>query len=153
SGVEVMRELARRRGPDAALMPIVFTSAIGASDAADRPRAAMTGRHSSGISQTPQVFIDCQNIERDGALATNWDVREGIFPEALIEMMFATFVDLLGRIAQDESAWSDNEPVPLPMEQAAVRAEANGIVRPLPESLLHDGFLARSAADPERTAV
>ncbi|MBA5819225.1 non-ribosomal peptide synthase, partial [Escherichia coli] len=29
TGVDVMRELARRRGKDAALMPVVFTSGIG----------------------------------------------------------------------------------------------------------------------------
>ena len=42
-----------------------------------------------GISQTPQVWIDCQVMERRGSLGINWDVRVGVFPEGLIEDMFA----------------------------------------------------------------
>nr|MDP9106602.1 condensation domain-containing protein [Candidatus Eremiobacteraeota bacterium] len=107
SGVEVMREIARRRGPEAAIMPVVFTSAIGLTKGGggNTARAGM-GEIGHGISQTPQVWIDCQVMERDGALAVNWDVRDGVFPDGLVDDMFGAFVDAVRRLSRDELAWT-----------------------------------------------
>ncbi|WP_341720837.1 amino acid adenylation domain-containing protein [Micromonospora sp. FIMYZ51] len=155
SGIEVIRELGRRRGAAGALMPIVFTSAIGLGDQAD----ALGGELRAGVSQTPQVWIDCQNIERDGCLATNWDVREGVFPEGLVDDMFAAYVALLRALAADAgaqaagSAWSARTPVGLPPAQAAVRAQVNDTAGRLPEARLTDGFVAQARRDPQRPAV
>src|SRR5205085_6141209 len=51
-GIELVRELARHKGKDAALMPIVYTSAIGLGP----KKQSRTGvaRLVHGISQTPQ---------------------------------------------------------------------------------------------------
>lgn len=107
-GIEVMRELARRRGRDAALMPVVFTSAIGLGrDDAEH------GTPEYGISQTPQVWIDCQVKEHRDALLVNWDVRAGVFPEGLVDDMFAAFTALLHDLSSDET-WSSASPVELP---------------------------------------
>ena len=151
SGVEVMRELARRRGSDAALMPVVFTSAIG-TDPGARPVPAESGRLVAGISQTPQVWIDCQNIERDGALATNWDVRDGVFPPGVVDAMFSSFTALLELMTTDEG-WRENEPVPLPVSQREARSAVQPAPRPLPDELLHDGFFARAYRHPDDVAV
>ena len=58
NGVEVIREISRKKGREHALMPIVFTSAIGLSD-----KKLQGEFHGNGISQTPQVFIDCQVMD------------------------------------------------------------------------------------------
>ena len=60
SGVEVIRELSRKKGGDYAFMPIVFTSAIGLIN---NDMTNLKGDLSYGISQTPQVFIDCQVMD------------------------------------------------------------------------------------------
>ncbi|QQN55540.1 hypothetical protein I6H46_06385 [Anaerococcus obesiensis] len=44
-----------------------------------------------GISQTPQVFIDCQAMDTELGLQINWDVREGIFEDDMLEDMFSEF--------------------------------------------------------------
>ena len=55
SGVDVIRDIAKERGREYASMPYVFTSAIGLI------RKSIKGKYEgNGISQTPQVFIDCQ---------------------------------------------------------------------------------------------
>ncbi|MGH3186205.1 MAG: amino acid adenylation domain-containing protein [Streptosporangiaceae bacterium] len=163
SGVAVLREIARRRGADTTLMPVVFTSAIGL----DRPAAGRNGNGSAagqdtgggigqlvhGISQTPQVWIDCQNIERGGVLVTNWDVRDGVFPDGLIDDMFASFVGLLRRLATDDAAWDSASPVALPEDQRVQRERVNATAGPAPTAMLHEGFVTQALAAPGRTAV
>ncbi|MFI6532114.1 amino acid adenylation domain-containing protein [Nonomuraea sp. NPDC050547] len=147
TGIEVIRELARRRGRAASLMPVVFTSAIGlGQDEAER------GRPGYGISQTPQVWIDCQVKEHRGELLVNWDVREGILPDGVVDDMFAAFIGLLPRLAAPET-WAAYSPVDLPPAQRRRRDEANATAAPLPDGLLHEPFLRQAAQAPGRTAV
>ncbi|MBF3329124.1 non-ribosomal peptide synthase, partial [Pseudomonas aeruginosa] len=102
------------RGAD--LMPVVFTSGIGSVQRllgdGEAPRAP---RYM--ISQTPQVWLDCQVTDQFGGLEIGWDVRLGLFPEGQAEAMFDDFVGLLRRLAQSPRAWTDGdatEPVEAP---------------------------------------
>ncbi|MFF2081295.1 amino acid adenylation domain-containing protein [Kitasatospora sp. NPDC058162] len=152
SGVEVLRELARRRGREAALMPIVFTSAIGLGEAGTDARAI--GRLDGfGITQTPQVFIDCQAMDDAEGLQVNWDVREGIFPDGLADDMFAAFEALLRSLATADTPWDADQAVPLPAWQAEERRRANDTRAPLPNTLLHHGVFAQAARTPDRPAL
>ncbi|SCK41081.1 pyochelin synthetase [Streptomyces sp. WMMB 714] len=152
SGVEVLRELARRRGREAAVLPVVFTGSIGvgggtASAAGRNPRPVY------GISQTPQVWIDCQVGDPFGGLDINWDVREGVFPDGMVDAMFAAFTGLLGRLAGGDEAWEAADPQPLPERQRSVRASANATAAPAPQCLLHEPLVAYARAHPDRVAV
>ncbi|MEU7760799.1 amino acid adenylation domain-containing protein [Micromonospora aurantiaca (nom. illeg.)] len=150
-GVTVLRELARRRGADAALMPVVFTSALGLGDTtAPGPEAGETGY---GISQTPQVWIDCQALERGDGLELHWDVRQGVFPDGVAEDMFAAFGDLVRRLAGDAPPWSQPSPVDLPERQRRRRAEVNDTAAPLSGRLLHSGVVEQCRRTPDRPAV
>ena len=149
SGIDVLREQTRRRGGVASLMPVVFTSAIGVGEAP----AEGFGDPVYGISQTPQVWIDCQNIERGGGLATNWDVRDGVFPDGLIDDMFAAYTALLRRLGASDDAWEENAPIPLPAAQSARRELVNATEAPIPAGLLHEGLLTRAYRTPDAVAV
>ncbi len=152
SGVEVLRELARRRGRQAALLPIVFTSAIGIGEGADG--SGTSGRLDGfGITQTPQVFIDCQAMDGTEGLQVNWDAREGVFPEGLVDDMFAAFETLLRALAAADEAWDAAETVPLPVWQEQERRRVNDTAAPLPDTLLHQPVFAQAARTPERPAV
>ncbi|MFE0680171.1 amino acid adenylation domain-containing protein [Streptomyces sp. NPDC058961] len=153
TGVEVMREIARRRGQDAALMPVVFTSAIGLGDAASAPADDTEGRLVHGISQTPQVWIDCQVMEDREGLSLNWDVREGVLADGVVEAMFASFRTLVERMAADPGVWDLAVPTELPAEQSARRTVANATEGPLSEALLHEGPFAAAAHSPDNPAV
>ncbi|MEU6701231.1 amino acid adenylation domain-containing protein [Pseudonocardia sp. NPDC046786] len=151
SGVEVMREITRRRGREAALMPVVFTSAIG--------REAGTGTGAGGdsdrfgISQTPQVVIDCQVVDDADGLAANWDVRTGALPEGVVEDMVAAFAELLTRLAREDAAWDGAEPVPLPGHQRRARAAVNDTAGPVPDGMLHTRLLEQADRTPDAPAV
>lgn len=151
SGVEVLRELTRRRGQQGSLMPVVFTSAIGLSDGLD-PTGPMRSEIRNGISQTPQVWVDCQAMEAAGALLVNWDVRDDTVPGPVLDDMFAAFGALLRRLADEDGAW-DGDPLTLPAHQARRRAAVNDTARPVGGALLHEALLDRAHRRPDATAV
>ncbi|TMR24783.1 amino acid adenylation domain-containing protein [Nonomuraea turkmeniaca] len=154
SGVEVMRELARRKGRAAALMPVVYTSTIGLDQDAEAPPpgSLLAEPPVAGLSQTPQVWLDCQAIEQRGMLVINWDVRAGVFPDGMIEDAFAAFTALLDRLAAG-LGWHEHTLVPLPEPHRQRREAANDTAAPLPDGLLHEAVVAQALAAPARSAV
>ncbi|BBB92143.1 MAG TPA: non-ribosomal peptide synthetase [Methylomusa anaerophila] len=152
SGVEVLREIARRRGREAALMPVVFTSAIGLVEpTAGNQRKGKVNGH--GISQTPQVVIDCQAMDGLAGLQVNWDVREGVFPDRMVDDMFDAFDELLRSLARTDQIWDTNEAVALPAWQLTERQQINAVKAPLPDQQLHRQVLAQATATPDLPAV
>ncbi|WP_455922762.1 amino acid adenylation domain-containing protein [Pseudomonas putida] len=105
SGVEVLRELARERGRGADLMPVVFTSGIGSLQRLLPGEAALPAPGYM-LSQTPQVWIDCQVSDQHGDLQIGWDVRQGVLPDGMPAAMFAAFCRLLGRLEAEPALWS-----------------------------------------------
>jgi amino acid adenylation domain-containing protein len=166
SGVRVLRDLARlRREGGRAVAPVVFTSTLtlgGPEPPAPETEAAGTAEEAEetaglasvySISQTPQVWLDHQVSEIEGGLRFTWDVVGGLFPEGMVEVMFAAYLDLLERLADPEVAWEESVPVRPPASDLAVQAAANATEAPPAEGLLHAGFFARAAERPERLAV
>jgi amino acid adenylation domain-containing protein len=163
SGVEVMRELARKRGAAQAAMPVVFTSELNfttSNDEASRQEVASekTGddgklEHIYGISQTPQVWLDLQVSEVNGDLVFNWDGVEELFPDGLVQQMFDAFTLLIDRLATGDDAWDDACPLSLTPEQAERRTAFNSTDTPIPDSLLHRPFLEQATRAPEAPAL
>jgi pyochelin synthetase len=153
SGVEVMREIVRRRGRNTALMPVGLTSAIGLQERAADDATSWGDRFSHGITQTPQLWIDCQAMDHNGELGVNWDVREGVFPDGLVDDMFAAFEALLHRLAATDEAWQLASLIPLPQEQQGRRRAVNQTSAPLPDALLHESLCQQAMRAPERVAV
>ncbi|MEE3922527.1 AMP-binding protein [Micromonospora sp. BRA006-A] len=149
-GVTVLRELARRRGADAALMPVVFTSAR--SRRHHRARAGGGGdrlRHQSRPRR-------CGSTARrwNAATASNCTGTSGrVFPDGVAEDMFAAFGDLVRRLAGDAPPWSHPSPVDLPERQRRRRDEVNDTAAPLSGRLLHSGVVEQCRRTPDRPAV
>ncbi len=153
SGVQVLRELARRYGPTS--MPVVFTSTLGlAEEGGMRPQF---GNATYQITQTPQVILDCIVAEEDGNLLLSWDVVAELFPSGLIEAMFAAHSALLTRLAEDEACWHDSVLTLLPTAQITQRAAMNAtdqvLVAPDAPGLLHTLFLQQAAVSADQPAV
>lgn len=152
SGVEVMRDIVRERGRDAALMPIVFTSAIGVESSLNS--APLIGDiDRQGITQTPQVFIDCQAMDDADGLRVNWDIRESVFPIGLVEAMSETFGELLVQLANEPDGWQRPLDLPLPAAQQALLAEVNDTVGRVPDTLLWQPIAAQARTAPDAVAV
>lgn len=159
SGVETLRELARRRGGRAgALAPVVFTSVLG-DELHDPDEAPLDwlGEVVHNLAQTPQIWFDHVALEEGGRLLCRWNIVEGLFPAGVPEAMFAAYVDRLARLADDEDAirepWPETARRSLPAPQLARRRAYNDTAAPLPAGLLHDGFLAQAHRQPLRPAV
>ncbi|MCD7801054.1 MAG: condensation domain-containing protein, partial [Ruminococcus sp.] len=79
-GTEIMREIGKlKNSGDKALMPYVFTSMLLGEDTFSS--ISNFGDIQYSFSQTPQVFIDCQAMERDGSLFLTWDYVMDLFDD------------------------------------------------------------------------
>jgi amino acid adenylation domain-containing protein/non-ribosomal peptide synthase protein (TIGR01720 family) len=166
SGVKVLRELARTQNARAgATMPVVFTSMLNLAAPESQERDE-TGKHDGwttaafgeqvyGISQTPQVWLDHQAFEREGALGFNWDAVDELFPEGLLGEMFDAYCRHLRELAHEDSeAWQETGPPQLlPQEQLEQRALINATASPLNSELLHTMFIEQARHREEQLAV
>ncbi len=162
SAVEVMRELAKRRGwQQRAILPVVFTSTLmleakaSASAEADAGARAweLFGRMEYGITQTPQAYLDEQIFEVSGELIVNWDTVEEMFLPGVLDDMFDAHRRLLATLAARPETWHQRQVVDLPSEQIARRAEANATACASPDTHLFSRFVECALAEPERIAV
>ncbi|GGR03508.1 non-ribosomal peptide synthetase [Streptomyces pilosus] len=159
SGVTVMREWLREHGEEPrAVTPVVFTSNLVTS----RPRP---GRAEPGtgqpfgpvvyaVSQTPQVALDHQVAEVDGALEYNWDAVDALFPSGLLDEAFSAYAAFLDRLSDPEHPDWDALPAPEPPAgQTARRAAVNRTEAPVPDVCLHDLVNEKARTRPDDPAV
>ncbi|HEX2126725.1 MAG TPA: amino acid adenylation domain-containing protein [Thermoleophilaceae bacterium] len=151
SALDVMRELARHHGmAHAALMPVVFTSAI-------VKRYVSTGGlpifWNYAISQTPQVWLDHQIFDREGGLYYAWDSVDALFPPDLLDEMFAAYRSLLEWMVDEDQTWDEPMPLLVPATHRERVATINATTADLPKGLLASGFWRNVADRPDAPAV
>jgi amino acid adenylation domain-containing protein len=153
SGIEVLRELARTRGGQRALMPVVFTSLLGLTRSdRDAGGFALPGQVVYAVSQTPQVWLDHQVYEQEGALVFSWDVRDDLFPTGLMAEMFDAYCGLLRDLTAREEAWQALSPCALPDTQQAAQRLYNDTAAALPGGVLH-GIAGSVNASPDEVIL
>ncbi|RMI46683.1 non-ribosomal peptide synthetase [Streptomyces triticirhizae] len=149
TGSQVLNELSRASGASGPLlMPVVFTSTLG-SATTRRPE----GEVRYARTQTPQVWLDCQVMERGDRLALSWDVRLGVLAGSTAEDMFEAFTALVTALADDPAAWEAPARVELPETTRAVRERVNDTAVPAHRARLQDGVLETARHNPDRVAV
>ncbi|MFJ7138046.1 non-ribosomal peptide synthetase [Streptomyces fungicidicus] len=137
NGVRVLRERAKRLGggPAASAMPVVFTSALvlGSPDEDPADGIRFFGERVHGLTQTPQVWLDHQTSEEQGELLFNWDSVEALFPDGMLDDMFAVYCEALGRLVDEPELWDTaGSPARLPAWQSRERTAANDTAAELP---------------------
>lgn len=153
SGIEVLRELARRDPGADARMPFTFNSAIGyVHDGVDASTLELFGPEVYTSSQTPQVWLNAFAFEQHGGVVVQFDEVAGLFPDGLIAAAVSGYAELLGRLT-DEAAWSATTFDLLPAGQRARRRAVNDTAGPLPEQLLPAAFAERAERSPDAPAV
>lgn len=150
TGLEVLAELTRRAGHPV-LMPIVFTSTAGLDRDTEAP--AMRGRIRRGLTETPQVWLDCQVTEHAGSLLLAWDVRRDVLPDDVAPDAFTAFTGLVRTLATDGRAWTSRFPVTLPGSQRLRRRSFNDTFCERPARSLHEPVFARAVRTPDAPAV
>ncbi|QVM98995.1 amino acid adenylation domain-containing protein [Pseudomonas sp. SORT22] len=148
TGVEVLRELARVQGRGADLMPVVFTSGIGSVERLLGDSGRLLQPPSYMISQTPQVWIDCQVSDQYGGLQIGWDVRVGVLPDGMAAQMFEAYVALLQRLSADAQLWQQRGDIVLAQQRvahlSAVKAEDRNIA---------SGFAGQALRSPDAPVI
>jgi len=152
SGIEVLREMGKLHNKNIVL-PIVFTSTIGAGDGNEEKDFMENARLTYKISQTPQVWIDCQAAEQAGGLLLNWDIRKGIFMEDMIDNAFEAYCNVLHKLSEDISAWERTYVATITENVKKIREEINNTSAPIPSGLLYDEFLHNVKTKSEKTAI
>ncbi|UIJ38378.1 amino acid adenylation domain-containing protein [Desulfobaculum bizertense] len=152
-GVEVMRDLAHQNGTSTeALMPVVFTSALMGSVGHDAAVLTKFGEMTYSIFQTPQVWLDHQVYELDGALVLNWDFIEPLFPENVPQDMFSAYTRLLQTLADDETSL-ENATVTLPQSQLTRLRQLNATHEAQPQKSLTEHVAETARKSPKACAV
>jgi len=107
-GVKVMRELGRIRnvGAHEVQMPVVFTSMLGMNF---DEQSSIFSKQVFEINLTPQVWIDYQVSEYEGALLSRWFVAENLFESHIIKGIFSAFTAIIESLAKDESLWKHKD--------------------------------------------
>jgi amino acid adenylation domain-containing protein len=149
NGIKVLRKLAQRRSSGLeALMPVVYTSTM-----LELKVLEGLGDIRYMITQTPQVWIDCQLAEREGALLFNWDVVEELFPEGMIATMFGALSARLRALCASESLFEERDFELLPENERTARAQANDTEGAHRALLLQAPCFAAARDTPERDAI
>jgi len=156
SAVEVLRELAKRRGlQQQAILPVVFTSTLmlGGKAGEDSGGLERFGRLGYGMSQTPQVWLDYQIFELHGDLLINWDAVEDVFLPGVLDDMFGAHRELLEALATAPESWDREAGPALPPAQQAVRDAVHATAAEQVDRCLHELFVDRALESPERIAL
>jgi pyochelin synthetase len=151
SGIEVLRELARRDPGADARMPFTFNSAIG-QPGPDGSALELFGPEVHTSSQTPQVWLNGFAFEQHGGLVVQFDEVTGLFPDGLILAVVAGYATLLDGLA-DAATWAATSFDLLPAEQRERRRAANDTAGPVPDYLLPEAFAAQAERTPDAAAI
>lgn len=154
TGIDVLREI-NRQGEKNTIIPIVYTSTVGAAESDEKMSGQfMRNSHITyKISQTPQVWIDCQVSDENGGVLVNWDVRENVFPKGFIDDAFEAFSQLLDKLCEATDVWDQTHPVDLPSKTSEIRNNVNNTRKSQPHKMIHDGFFKCYKNQPEATAL
>ncbi|HZB94544.1 MAG TPA: amino acid adenylation domain-containing protein, partial [Herpetosiphonaceae bacterium] len=155
SGISVVRDLARTQGwTSRAATPVVFTSMLNMTSGWQKQRLpGVQAETVYSCLQTPQVWLDHQVYEEDGALVFNWDAVEELFPDGMLDDMFAAYSRRLAALAGDAGTWHAEDTILVPAAQIDRRAAVNATGAPLPDGLLHTPFLTQVLRQPDHPAV
>lgn len=154
SGIEVLRELGRRRGDAAeSRMPFTFTSTVGyLHQDLDYSARELFGPRVYAVTQTPQVWINTFVAELHDGLVVTIDGVEELFPEGLFDDLAGGYLTVLEQLL-DADAWSAATFDLLPPAQRARREAANDTAGPVPQAPLTDAFAAHARRAPGAAAI
>ena len=168
NGVRVTRDLiGEHKDSSRAIMPIIFTSILNQKSNSWEGNKLFTealeeAEDTYSISQTPQVWLDHQVIERNGELMYNWDVVEEILSENMIEEMFQDYRKLLTYLSESDEVWETVNPLceerfGFPHQKALPQNISHEVNQQgdfeIPDVLMQDGFMEQAKKTPDALAV
>lgn len=120
SGVALLRELAKINKQSNVTMPYVFTNMP--EETIDGKKLEFLNQWSKSadipyfLTQTPQVYIDCQYHDKEEGLLIFWDVLIDKFEANIIDNLFSNYIDLLKNLALSNKSWEQHS---LPIQNSS----------------------------------
>ncbi|ODA34381.1 hypothetical protein A8L45_06560 [Veronia pacifica] len=150
-GVTLLRELSRIKQKPNIIMPFVFTNMP--EETLDGERLELLNQWSDDaeipffLTQTPQVWIDCQYHEVNGGLLIFWDAMAGLFEPGLLDTLFEHFVSFIEQLAISEQAWQLSS-------LSLIKSDTpDDLITDLTEEDFYQQFLTQVKARPDAMAV
>ncbi|WP_063036148.1 type I polyketide synthase [Nocardia grenadensis] len=127
TGVEVLRELARRRRDTTPQAPVVFHSTLGLHPPGGTPDTVEVRQFYQRV-RTPQVALDMQVFQWDwdDSVAVNLDAVAELFPSGVLDTLFADVCDNVTALVERPDTWLATVNVPRPA-QPARRSDAPAV--------------------------
>ncbi len=118
TGIEVGREMARRRGTRRPQGPVVFQSLLGVDNALGEsglldvgPLGQMVPDDYDHQLRTPQVALEVRCFELHGRITAAFSLVEDLFETDDVDATFSRFADLVRSLARQDS-WQDVPALP-----------------------------------------
>lgn len=100
-GIELERRIVKYHNiRDQVPFPVVFTSLLGLKT--DSTMENILGEEIFSLTQTPQVYLDCQVSDDDGTLQITWDYNTSKLDTKVVEEMFEHFITKILNGVRDE---------------------------------------------------
>lgn len=147
-GVEFMKKI-RQNGENSHkyIAPIVFTSTLSSSDVKyDKD----FGKMIYGVSQTSQVYLDCQVMEQEGRLNITWDYVKQLLDHSMMDKMFYMFENAINEISEE---FTISDIIATSNELEMFVEKYNDTETDIPSMLLHEMFLKSVQLYPDKIAV
>ncbi|WP_051022601.1 type I polyketide synthase [Nocardia pneumoniae] len=127
TGVEVLRELARRRRDTAPQAPVVFHSTLGLNPPGGTPDAVVVRDFYQRV-RTPQVALDMQVFQWDwdDSVVVNLDAVAELFPPGVLDTLFAQVCDTITALVDRPGTWT------APLEVPDAERPASLVAAPVP---------------------
>lgn len=149
SGVEIQRELAKKRIGESFFAPIVFACNLD-TPLVEGSVKGILGELSYMISQTPQVWLDFQVYVEDAGILLCWDCVEDLFPEKMIDSMFDFLKQIINLLVQNEE-WNKNFDL---CNTTYVEKRIRDIINiPMSGKGIHEGFWKYANKYPDDVAL
>ncbi|NJD03239.1 MAG: AMP-binding protein, partial [Ruminiclostridium sp.] len=153
-GVEFIREITRRDNAGTrAAMPIVFTSALfndsNTYGSFENQILQEDDSKNMSITQTPQVYIDNQAIERNGCLSIIWDYVSELFDEDVIKNIFAQYINMLSELNE----YGEIREIKADYATESIVKQYNSTEGFIPSTTLHELFKGQAKRTPDNIAV
>ncbi len=109
SGVTLLRELGKINNHSNLTMPYVFTNMP--EETIDGKKLEFLNQWNKSanipyfLTQTPQVYIDCQYHDKEEGLYIFWDVLIDKFEPNIIDDLFSNYIELLKNLALSNKSW------------------------------------------------
>lgn len=141
NGVQIQRDLQRLYSGQRDFAPVVFACNIG-MDLISADFTENIGDIRYMVSQTPQVWIDCQVFEHGGKLSLVWDTADALFPKQMTDAMFTAFMQYLRVLSAEETDWGFCSPA-VPLD--SIRKTTEELEQePVHRTLLTEGLIAHA---------